>query len=167
MGDDAGAPLDEIDQRRHGRSIVRQHAGRRYSPDQSAAREIESREDAADPERKDAAAGNGRSGLRPGTVRLRSRSDVVWRRIRRAPDLRSRRYVEGADNLLIVLTRDHHDAIAGHHRRGMPSADRSLPAFLQCSRPLVGQCGVNRTIAPRAAPLRPVGAGCGRLLLCL
>ena len=169
MGDDAGAPVEivEIDQRRRGRSVLRQHGRRRYSPDQRAAREIERRQNAADPEREDAAAGNGRRGLRAGTVRLRGRIDVVWRGIRRAPDLLARRHIEGADNLLIALTGDHHDPIAGHHRRGMPDADRDLPAFLQRFRPLRRQSGVDGTVATRAAPLWPVSAGCGRFLLCL
>ena len=95
----------------------------------------------------------------PATVRPRGRIDGVWRGIRRAPDLLARRHIEGADNLLIALTGDHHDPIAGHHRRGMPGADRDLPAFLQRFRPLGGQCGENGTIALRAAPLWPVGAG--------
>ena len=161
MGNDAVLPINEW---RRGRSVLRQHGGRRHSPDELAAREIERGQDAADPEREDAAAGNGRSGLRAGAVRPRGRIDDVWRRIRRAPDLLARRHIEGADNLFIALTGDHHDPIAGHHRRGMPGADRDLPAFLQRFRPLGGQCGENGTIATRAAPLWPVSAGCGARL---
>src|SRR5687768_16973557 len=96
MGNDAGA----VDEGRRGRSVLRQHAGRRYSPDEPAAREIESRQNAADSEGEDAAAGNGRSRLRAGTVRLRRRMDDVWREIRRAPGFLARGDIEGAHDFL-------------------------------------------------------------------
>src|SRR6185503_7943585 len=124
-------------------------------------REIERGQNAADPEREDAAAGNGRRGLRAGAVRPCGRIDAVWRGVRRAPDLLARRHIERADNLLLALTGDHYDPIAEYHWGCMPGADRNLPAFLQRCRPLGGQGGENGTIARRAAPLWPVGAGLG------
>src|SRR4051794_29328160 len=103
MDDNAGA-VGGIDERRRRRSVLRQHRGRRYSPEELAAREIEGREDAANPEREDTATRNGRRRLRAGTVRPRGRIHGIWRRVRRAPDLLARRHIEGADNLLIALT---------------------------------------------------------------
>src|SRR3954467_7085063 len=126
MDNDAGA----VNQRRGGRSVLRQHVWRWDSPGELAAREIERGQDAADPEREDAAAGDRRSGLRAGTVRPRGRIDVVRRGIRGAPDLLARRQIEGANNLVLALTGDRHDPIARHHRRGMPGTDPRLPAFL-------------------------------------
>src|SRR6188508_806251 len=109
VDDDTGA----VNERRRGRSVLRRHGGRRSSPDERAARKIERRQNAADPEREDAAAGNRRRGLRAGTVRPRGGIDGIWGGIRSAPDLLARDHIEGADNLLIALTSDHHDPIAG------------------------------------------------------
>ena len=91
MGDDAGAPVEivGIDERRRGRSVVRQHGGCRYSPDELAAREIERRQNAADPEREDAAAGNA----------LSEREQVTWAEVSRlplcllTPDMQNRRII--------------------------------------------------------------------------
>jgi hypothetical protein len=113
MGDDAAAP-DGIDERRGGRPVQRQHAGRRDPPEELAAGGVERRQNAPDPEGEDAAAADGGRRLRTGTVRPRGGIDGVWRGIDCAPDLLARCDVEGAHNFVVPLAGDHHDPIARH-----------------------------------------------------